>query len=265
MKDTVKPLLYLLGQFSGRIEKRQVFTDFLWLSACRISNLFDPVHREQRTEEAGKISSRYTETERVLFEEMLIQLSKSIPACVNTGNFQDILGRVFEELKFGNKRLGQDLTPPGIAQLIAKIAMKDESGESRIINDPSVGGGMLILSYAEEMMRAGRNYSYEMAVMAQDIDFRCVLMSYIQFSLYGIPAVVLRADTLLGKEYDRWYTPMYIIGDWVWRQPFGIVDGRNRDDELLKIAGLPMYGIIRYPELFLGNQEKNQKGGAKCD
>lgn len=259
MKDAVKPLIDLLGQFSGRIEKRQVFTDFLWLTACQISNFCDPVHREQRDRETRKISCQYTVAELALFDEMRRHLRQSIPECVKFGRFQDILGRVFEELSFGNKRLGQNLTPPGIARLIAKIVVKEHTGEIRTVNDPAVGGGMLILSYVEEMALAGRNYCTEMAVMAQDIDIRCVLMSYIQFSLYGIPAVVLRANALLGEEYDRWYTPMYIDGDWVWRQPFGITDGRHWDDELLKIAQDPKYGLIRYPELALGHRENKQK------
>lgn len=261
MHTNIKPLLDILRRFSGRVEMRQVFRDFLWLAACRIGDPFDPVHREQRAEETSKIRSQYSDTELALFDEMLMFLLKTIPVCVNIGRFEDILGRVLEELNFGNKRLGQDMTPPDMARLMAKIVVREKSGEITTVNDPASGSGMLILTYAEEMARTGRNYCFEMAAMAQDIDLRCVLMSYIQLSLYGIPAVVLHADTLLAKEYGRWYTPMYITGDWVWRQPFGITDGRNWDDELLKVAYQPMYGMIRYPEIFLNrrNEEKDQK------
>jgi len=84
--------------------------------------------------------------------------------------------------------------------------------------------------------------------LGEDLDIHCVLMAYIQLSLYGIPAVVLHGNTITTEEFDRWYTPIYILDRWVWRKPLGMTGKRSLDDEKLKVCQEPMYGLIRYPE-----------------
>lgn len=116
------------------------------------------------------------------------------------------------------------------------------------LNEPSCGSGSMILAYAEMMQKHGRNYCSELVVLAQDLDIHCVLMTYIQLSLYGIPAVVLHGNTITTEEFDRWYTPIYILDRWVWRKPLGMTGKRSLDDEKLKVCQEPMYGLIRYPE-----------------
>lgn len=83
------------------------------------------------------------------------------------------------------------------------------------------------------------------------MDITCVQMTYIQLSLYGIPAVVIRGDVLTLKEYDRWYTPAYLLGKWIWRapQPFGA--RKNESDECLKMLEEPMYTAFRMAEQFM--------------
>lgn len=76
-------------------------------------------------------------------------------------------------------------------------------------------------------------------------------MTYIQLALYGVPAVVIRGDVLTLQEYDRWYTPAYLLGKWVWRapQPFGT--RMNESDERLKMLEEPMYAAFRLAEQFM--------------
>ncbi len=70
-------------------------------------------------------------------------------------------------------------------------------------------------------------------------------MAYIQLSLYGIPAVVIHANTLSAEEWSRWYTPVYIIEGWIWRQSTGMVDKRFPEDEAIKSTEEPIYGALR--------------------
>ena len=36
-------------------------------------------------------------------------------------------------------------------------------------------------------------------------------MTYIQLSLYEIPAMVIHGNTLTMEEWDRWYTPYALV------------------------------------------------------
>jgi hypothetical protein len=116
----------------------------------------------------------------------------------------------------------------------------------------------MILAAAETMTGKGLNYSNQLVVRATDVDPKCVHMAYIQLSKLGIPALVIHGETLSLKEYTRWYTPMYIIGNWVWKCPFGRLTGaRSREDELLKRATEPHYGAMRRAQELLESPGKS--------
>jgi hypothetical protein len=114
------------------------------------------------------------------------------------------------------------------------------------LDEPSCGSGSLVLAFAEAMTAKDLNYCEQLVVRATDIDPKCVHMAYIQLSLYGIPAVIIRGETLSLKEYTRWYTPMYILGNWVWKCPFSLTGGKSVDDEMLKRMTDPLYNAMRW-------------------
>lgn len=64
----------------------------------------------------------------------------------------------------------------------------------------------------------------QLVVTAVDVDLKCVHMAYLQFSLYGIPAVVIHGNTLSVEEWSRWYTPIYIVNGWTRKQACGITE-----------------------------------------
>jgi hypothetical protein len=39
-------------------------------------------------------------------------------------------------------------------------------------------------------------------------------MTYIQLSLYGIPAIVRHGNSLTMQSWSQWLTPVYIMGGW---------------------------------------------------
>ena len=53
----------------------------------------------------------------------------------------------------------------------------------------------------------GINYQNSVYVEAWDLDMVCALMAYIQFSLYGIPAIVVHGNSITQECYSEWYTP----------------------------------------------------------
>ena len=57
--------------------------------------------------------------------------------------------------------------------------------------------------------------------------------------------IVVHGEIIEMKEYDRWYTPAYLWGKWVWRAPMSFGTVRNKSDETLKMLDEPMYGIWR--------------------
>ena len=88
-------------------------------------------------------------------------------------------------------------------------------------------------------------------VYAADLDPRCAQMAYLNLSLYGIPAVVICGNTISLKEYDRWYTPVYLLGKWIWRAPMPFGDSGYVSDEMLRRIDEPMYGALRQLEPLL--------------
>lgn len=54
-------------------------------------------------------------------------------------------------------------------------------------------------------------------VHAQDVDRTAALMCYIQFSLWGVPAVVVVGNTLANEQREVFHTIAHHLGGWKWR------------------------------------------------
>lgn len=255
-QNDAKEIIKRLDRLSSKFDRKQIFMDFLSLTAYRISNAVDPVHLDERQALASEVLQKYTHLETAQLDEILKLLLDGIAHNIHMGQLEDILGTVFELLGNGSKAMGQDFTPPSICRLMAQLIGIPKEERVFTLNEPCCGSGAMILAYAEQMQLKGRNYCAELVVLAQDLDIRCVLMTYIQLSLYGIPAVVLHANTMTVEEYDRWYTPAYILGKWVWRNPMSMTGSRSLEDEKLKVYQEPLYGLIRYSGLMNPCEEK---------
>ena len=244
---TRKEILEIGNITRGRIRRHAVFTDFLEMSACMISSSFDPVHVQQRQASLKTLLQKYHPKEKAELYQAFLNLIEQICGNVDRGCFEDLLGPAFMELCPGGK--GQDFTPPSLSMLLNELTVPDgqvlpECGYFTM-NEPTCGAGCISLAFAGRIQELGWNPAQNLVVRAEDVDIRCVWMSYIQLSLYGIPAVIIHGDVLALKEYDRWYTPAYLLGKWVWRAPMSFAPGRNRNDELLKMADEPTYRAIR--------------------
>ena len=56
------------------------------------------------------------------------------------------------------------------------------------------------------MQKNGFDYQRKSLFVAQDIDIRCVWMTYIQCCLYRIPVAVIHGNTLTQEEWSYWYS-----------------------------------------------------------
>ena len=112
----------------------------------------------------------------------------------------------------GNKQTSQFFTPFNLSELTARLRI--ERGEQVFLNEPASGGGAMILAAAKIMKENGDNYQNLLQVVAQDLDWNGVYMTYIQLSMAGIVAKVIQGDTLKNEAPSPaqiLYTPMHLL------------------------------------------------------
>ncbi len=221
-------IIKLIQKVSYRHQIWQVFSDFVEMSAIAISNSVDWPQSEKREKQYMDIVSRYEPKEVELFPELFGELISALEDELTGGGPGDLLGEVFHALELHNKWTGQFFTPGHICEMMGQIVIGDYDSviaEKGYVNlsEPCARSGAMVLGFAKAMQQKKYNYCSQMVVTAVDVDLKCVYMTYLQLSLYGIPAVVINGDTLLAKEYSRWYTPVYILDGWRWKQECGIV------------------------------------------
>lgn len=135
---------------------------------------------------------KYSPDECQKFVEMLVLLAETLET-----EMSDILGQIYMESGMGSKAAGQFFTPYHLSELCAELALAgpDENGRYKI-NEPSCGGGGMIIAAASALKQRGVNYQSVMDVVAQDLDWKGVYMCYLQLSLLGISAICVQGDTL---------------------------------------------------------------------
>ena len=98
-----------------------------------------------------------------------------------------------------------------MAQMALPTTEKFGSQERITVNEPACGSGATILGAVWVMRQKHIDCMRNSFFVVQDVDIRCVWMTYIQLSLYKVPAVVIHGNTLTGQEWERWYTPLVSI------------------------------------------------------
>ena len=236
----------------GRISRPQTFSDFLYYGALLISAHTDPVHTEERFKCLKRLKVNYKDNEWEAFHQGLIDLCGTFVHNSQIGLYKDLFAVPFTQIGAASQTLKQDFTPECVGKLIgalsfpAKISLPEEGFFS--LGDQACGSGMLLLAGAQRIADAGYNPAKQLVIQAADLDARCVHMAYLHLSLYGIPAVVVHGNTMDLKEYDRWYTPAYLWGKWIWRAPMLFGKSGYISDEILKCIDEPIYGAYRYME-----------------
>ena len=203
----------------------QVWSDFVHMAAYSISNAVDETHREARESEYLKIAKGYNSVE---LEAVARLLSTTVIALEDNPD-QDFLGELYMSLELGNSNTGQFFTPYCVGKMMAEMnvdkAISDvERNGYASVMDCCVGGGALLLGFANACKEKGLNYQQSVVFVAQDIDHTVGMMAYIQLSLMGCPGYVvignsltepLQGDPLFAPmERETYVTPFYCSEEW---------------------------------------------------
>lgn len=188
-----------ITDMSGKYAAGTIFSDWVQCMALAIQNTCQLVHNQlwhEREQEYLSIMGKYSREEQIRMSHMFHLLS-----CAFEDELTDLLGEIYMEANCGNKRTGQFFTPFHLSCLAAELASADVSEENpAILNEPSVGSGGMIIAAASALKKRGLNYQRCMKVVAQDLDWRSVYMTYVQLSLLGIDATVIQGDSLMNEK-----------------------------------------------------------------
>lgn len=208
-KQIYKQIVETINQISGSYHSTVIFNDWVEMTALAFVNTYCPFAskewkdvwdlREQRYLELAKKHQAYIN----VFSEMVGMLAMCFEQ-----EFDDYLGKIYMELDAHNAKTGQFFTPFHISELTARLT--GFTDEPIVVNEPSCGGGGMIIAKAKSLKERGYDYQKNMRVIAQDLSVNSCYMCYVQMSLIGINGVVIQGDTLAAKTpgpEQMWYTP----------------------------------------------------------
>lgn len=192
----IRKIIEELERLSGEYSGYEIFSDWIKAGAISISNSSDIFHGRTYRKREGEymdIVHKHGPDRMKVFAEMLGMLALALEE-----NMEDVLGNIYMQAKLGNKSTGQFFTPFHLSYATAAMATPDDVSEENqfTMNEPSSGGGGMVIAVAKVLKERGLNYQRCMKVTAQDLDWKGVYMTYVQLSLLGIKAVVVQGDTL---------------------------------------------------------------------
>ena len=189
-------IVKIIKKMDGRYSAYEIFSDWVEMCAIAIQNscvLFPNQLWEKREEKYIRIAKKYTEEEQNnlvhMYDLLLTALGEEIG---------DILGEIYMESGSGSKAAGQFFTPFSVSEAMATLSIPNDISEDKPyrMHEPSAGGGGMIIAVAKVLRDRGLNYQKCMEVVAQDLDWKAVYMTYVQLSLLGISATVVQGNTL---------------------------------------------------------------------
>ena len=227
--DPKQDFLKAFKKLTYRFGTWEVWSDFVTIVACTLSNPLDRSHYEEREALYLKSINKYNKDERDLFPELFAQTVLAL----EDNPEQDFLGELFLTLNLENKHRGQVFTPYHIGRFMASIICGDVAAHVErkgyiTLNDSCCGAGVLMIAGIHEAKRqleeAGLNWQNHVLVVAQDIDRTVALMCYIQLSLLGVAGYVkvgcALSEPIVSNDSTEnyWFTPMYFSDVWTWRR-----------------------------------------------
>lgn len=191
-----KQIIRTIIGMSGHVSPYNIFSDWVEMSALAIQNACFINHNElwkRREDRYHTIISNYKAEDQRKFSEMFGVLSKAFEE-----NIEDLLGGIYMGGECSSKYTGQFFTPFHISLMTADVGIPKDYDGSHVItcNESSCGSGSMVIANAAVLNKRGFDYRKLLKVVCQDLDWKCVFMSYVQLSLLGINAVVVQGDSL---------------------------------------------------------------------
>ncbi|WP_321820831.1 MULTISPECIES: N-6 DNA methylase [unclassified Burkholderia] len=225
-----------LRMIGARHRLYDVFTDFLGMAACAVSNRWDRLRVQKREELFEQYRKRYSAEEQTQIARALAllflayreetpdsdQSFQAIDLVQRDGRgevrvFDDVLGEIYMALEFGNEHAGQFFTPMDVCRMMVQMTIDEAGVRNAIVSkgfvsieEPAVGAGALVIATAQRLTQLGIDYSREMMVVATDVSLSSVHMAYLQCAALDIPAAIVHGNSLTLEEYSVWLTPAYV-------------------------------------------------------
>lgn len=231
MTEMKKEILKTLNHFEYIRDKKQVFMNAVEFNALMLSVKTDDYRLNERLARAQEIYTNYKTNEQDFKNFKAISDGIYFMLSDITDHFGDHLGEIYMEIEAGNKSAGQYFTPYYVSKMMTMITLGEKPDENKIftLNEPCCGSGGMVVAAADIWNEQGFNYANNALVVANDIDRNCVLMSYLQISFTGLPAVILHQDTLTQKTWDRFFTPAFLLQYPKFKR---VYDGLSKQPEL---------------------------------
>ena len=215
---------------SGRYSIRQIWEDWVVMSAISISNVVDQVHATEREKHYRTLASKYQPQELLVFSELFVDFVNAM----DRNPDQDFLGEMYMAVGMGNEHAGQFFTPYDVCRCMSEIVsnfdlLKAEIEQKGFVSvlDPACGAGALLVAFANDCLRKDINYQTSVLFVAQDIDYLVGCMCYLQLSILGCAGYVKIGDSLANPTTfhdprglipcdggNIWYTPFYFREEW---------------------------------------------------
>lgn len=211
-----KEFAKLIGKLSHRWHSWEVFRDFCEMAALSLSQAV--MYKQEREERYLRTVGRYRKDEVAMLCELLPITVEALE-----GEMTDFLGEMFMSLELHSHWHGQYFTPEPICRMMARMNLCDGLGDiikSRgyvTLQEPACGAGAMVIAFAHEMRDLGFNPQRQLHVTAIDVESTAAHMAYIQFSLLGLPAIVLLGNTLSAEMRERFDTLFHWSGNWEYK------------------------------------------------
>lgn len=203
--NKIKRITEIINDLGRKYSRSEIFADWVKMMALSIVNstcFYKDSTYEKREKEYLAIAKKYDEETFSCFSEMFALLVIAMEK-----EMKDILGEIYMNLGLGKKGSGQVFTPFHVAGLMANLMLTEDISPKKpyTMSEPTFGSGVMVIALAKIMKERGINYIQCLRVVAQDIDWTAVYMTFVQLSLYGIDAVVIQGDVLDQKSAE--YSP----------------------------------------------------------
>lgn len=204
-KNEIKRITEIIDDLSRKYSRSEIFADWVKMMALSIVNstcFYKDTTYEKRENEYLAIAEKYDEETFSCFTDMFALLVIAMEK-----EMKDILGEIYMNLGLGKKGSGQVFTPFHVAELMANLMFTEDISPKKpyTMSEPTCGSGVMVIALVKIMKERGINYIQCLKVVAQDIDWTAVYMTFVQLSLYGIDAVVIQGDALDQKSAE--YSP----------------------------------------------------------
>ena len=194
-------------------------SDLFECGAIAISNAVDLAQKDKREERYLQIIKSYTPAQQKSLVDIFGKIFALLASVVyDNGPFNDNLGEIFMQCDLKNKHTAQFFTPYHISEFMARVIIDETLVKEKIaddgiltVSDPCCGGGGMLIAALEVLKSLGVNYARNCFMEANDVDLRCVHMTYLQLALAGVPAIVRHQNTLTRECWSVWYTPAYLF------------------------------------------------------